>query len=246
MPESVMPEPFSQRAEELAASYGEQVQQSTWDIDVTGNGGDKVSERLSEKGSDPLPGGLTPFQTASGSEVVSAGAPPSELRILEAMLFVGGTPLTAEKALKVVRGLAADEFVQAINALNRDYRLQGRPYTIQSLEGGYSLALRPRFKPIAERLYGQAREARLSPAAIDVLSLVAYRQPVTKREIDSIRGAESGGLLRQLVRRRLITIVRRGESTSREVSYGTTARFLELFNVRSLDDLPQTGDLQKL
>jgi segregation and condensation protein B len=93
------------------------------------------------------------------------------------------------------------------------------------------------------------REARLSPAAIDVLALVAYRQPATKQEIDSIRGTESGHLLRQLVRRRLIDIVHRTESLlekKREVSYGTTERFLELFGLKSLDDLPQTQDLQKL
>jgi segregation and condensation protein B len=93
------------------------------------------------------------------------------------------------------------------------------------------------------------REARLSPAAIDVLALVAYRQPATKQEIDSIRGTESGHLLRQLVRRRLIDIVHRTESLlekKREVSYGTTERFLELFGLKSLEDLPQTQDLQKL
>jgi segregation and condensation protein B len=90
------------------------------------------------------------------------------------------------------------------------------------------------------------REARLSTAAIDVLALVAYRQPATKREIDSIRGTESGHLLRQLVRRRLIAIVQRAESNQREVSYGTSDRFLELFGLKSLDDLPQTQDLQKL
>ena len=75
---------------------------------------------------------------------------------------------------------------------------------------------------------------------------MAYRQPVAKQEIDSIRGAESGSLLRQLVRRGLISVVQRGESSRREVSYGTSQRFLDLFKLRSLDDLPQTQDLQKL
>ncbi len=108
------------------------------------------------------------------------------------------------------------------------------------------LTLRHRFKDVAERLYGQSRDARLSPAAIDVLSLVAYRQPVAKQEIDSLRGAESGALLRQLVRRGLVAIVQRGESSRREVLFGTTARFLELFQLHGLDDLPQTQDLERL
>ena len=108
------------------------------------------------------------------------------------------------------------------------------------------LTLRHRDRQVLEKLYGGIREARLSLAAVDVLSLVAYRQPVTKQEVDSLRGAESGTLLRQLVRRGLVAVVHRGESAQREVSYGTTKRFLELFALRSLDDLPQTQDLQRL
>jgi segregation and condensation protein B len=97
-----------------------------------------------------------------------------------------------------------------------------------------------------EKLYGGQREARLSTAAIDVLALVAYRQPATKAEIDSLRGADSAGLLRQLVRRGLIQVVYRADAAQREVSYGTTPRFLEWFGLQSLDDLPRTQDLQQL
>ena len=108
------------------------------------------------------------------------------------------------------------------------------------------LALRPRYQRVVDKLHGGMREARLSTAAIDVLALVAYRQPATKAEIDSLRGAESGALLRQLVRRGLIQVVYRGEASRKEVSYGTTARFLELFGLQTLDDLPRTRDLQQL
>ncbi len=108
------------------------------------------------------------------------------------------------------------------------------------------LALRPRFQRVVDKLHGGVREARLSTQAVDVLALVAYRQPATKAEIDSLRGAESGALLRQLVRRGLIQIVYRGEANRHEVSYGTTPRFLELFGLQNLDDLPRTRDLQQL
>jgi segregation and condensation protein B len=176
----------------------------------------------------------------------SPAAPPPVWRILEALFFVGGPSLTEQRAREAIRGLTADQFVQAIDRLNRDYRLQGRPYSIRPQEAGYVLALRPRFRPVLEKLYGSARAARLSPAAVDVLALVAYRQPATKQEIDSLRGAECGGLLRQLVRRGLIAVVQRADAGQREVSYGTTGRFLELFGLQSLEDLPQTQDLQKL
>jgi segregation and condensation protein B len=175
-----------------------------------------------------------------------AAAPPSLPRIIEALLFVGGVPLTATRACETIRGLTPQQFTEAVETLQRDYRRQGRPYLIQIQDKGYVLSLRPRFKNVTQKLYGPLREARLSGAAVDVLSLVAYRQPATKQEIDSLRGCESGGVLRQLVRCGLVAVVQRGDSARREVTYGTTARFLELFKLRGLDDLPQTQDLQKL
>jgi segregation and condensation protein B len=182
----------------------------------------------------------------SDAAEAAPASPPPLARIVEAMLFVGGEPLPAARACAAVRGLTEAGFVEAVENLNREYRREGRPYLIQAQPQGYVMALRPRFAAVRERLYGGTRVARLSPAAIDVLSLVAYRQPATKQEIDSLRGADCGALLRQLVRRGLIAVVHRGDANQREVSYGTTPRFLELFNLRSLDDLPQTQDLQRL
>src|SRR5262249_48150823 len=134
-------------------------------------------------------------------------------------------------------------FNEAVDALNRTYRRQNRPYFIQALSHGYVLTLKPKFRPLVEKLHAGPREARLSTAAIDVLALTAYRQPATKAEIDALRGAESGPLLRQLVRRGLIQVVFRADANQREVSYGTTPRFLELFGLASLDDLPRTQDV---
>jgi segregation and condensation protein B len=216
--ESNHPEPAAQ----LASSYGsflEQAAQQADGLDLTGD--------------------IAPADAGSA-------APPPLVRIVEALLFVGGSPLTAEQAGHVVRGLAPIEFANAVQALNREYQRQGRPYTIGRQGDGFLLTLRPRYGEVVDRLYGQGREARLSPAAIDVLALVAYRQPVTKMEIDSIRGLESGALLRQLVRRGLIAVTQRAEAGRREVCYGTTKRFLELFQLSGLDDLPQTQDLQRL
>jgi segregation and condensation protein B len=175
-----------------------------------------------------------------------AAIPPSPKRIVEAFLFAGGPPLTSERATEAIRGLTATQFQDAVASLNQEYRQQSRPYTILPREHGYVLTLRPQFRPLIDKLYGGIREARLSQAAIDVLSLVAYRQPVTRQEVESLRGAESSAVLRQLVRRGLIAVVSRGQANSREVAYGTTPRFLELFGLRNLDDLPQTQDLQRL
>jgi segregation and condensation protein B len=173
-------------------------------------------------------------------------APPPPHRIVEAMLFLGGQPLSAERACEIVRGLDEESFHQAIDVLNQEYRSQNRPYTIRKEGVGYLLALRPGFRSVLEGLYGSTREANLSQIAVDVLALVAYRQPTTKQEVDTFRGAESSALLRQLVRRNLIAVVQRGDAEQKEVAYGTTSRFLEFFGLKSLEDLPRTEDLQQI
>ncbi|MBI1832227.1 MAG: SMC-Scp complex subunit ScpB [Planctomycetes bacterium] len=172
--------------------------------------------------------------------------PPPALHIIEALLFVGGAPLTAKRARDILRGLTEEQFNDAVAQLNSDYRRQARPYTIVPQGAGWLLTLRPRFRHVIEKVYGGVREARLSTAAIDVLALVAYRQPVTKPDVDTLRGAESGALLRQLVRRGLIQIVPVPGGKAKEVMYATTTRFLEMFNLKGLDDLPKTHDLQQL
>jgi segregation and condensation protein B len=173
-------------------------------------------------------------------------SPPPPARIVEALLFVGGPPLTPERAGEIVRGLTADQLRSIIDGLNRDYRGQNRPYNIHASDAGYVLALKPQFRGVKERLAGSPREARLSPGALDVLALIAYRQPLTKADIDSLRGNDSRSPLQQLVRLGLVAVESRPELGPKETAYLTTPRFLELFGLRSLEDLPQTGDLQRL
>ncbi len=183
---------------------------------------------------------------ASGLARAAPTAPPPLLRIVEALLFVGGPPLTPARASEVIRSLSDDHFLEAIAELNQGYREQGRPYVIQSQDAGYVLALGHGYRFVVEKFQAGSRQARLSAAAVDVLAIVAYRQPVSRREVEGLRGHESGLILRQLVRRGLVAAVNRAESGGREVHYGTTQRFLSLFGLDNLDDLPQTEDLQKL
>lgn len=172
--------------------------------------------------------------------------PPPVLRILEAILFVGGAPLTYERAKGLVRGLTAEQFDESLEQLQRAYRRQNRPYHIENKGQGFLMTLKPRFQAVQSRLLGGLREARLSSAAVDTLALVAYRQPTTKGEVDALRGAESGAVLRQLIRRGLVQVLQRGDGGERETTYGTTPRFLELFGLQSLEDLPRTQDLQQI
>lgn len=176
----------------------------------------------------------------------AAVSPPSPGRIVEALLFLGGIPLSLEKAQTSIRGLTAGQFKSIVDELNQRYRRQGRPYAIHEQAEGWLMTLKPRYRPVVDRLHGNLREARLSSAAIDVLSLVAYRQPATRQEIDSARGADSNAILRQLIRRGLVSVSQRDDGDKREILYATTPRFLEVFGLSSLEDLPQTQDLQKI
>jgi segregation and condensation protein B len=214
----------------------------TWQVDgedvLSGGGGEPVNVDLLAR----QPGANAP----RSPKPKQSDPPPPVDEIVEAMLFVGGPPLTAEHARAAVRGLTADRLLESVDALNRKYRAQGRPYAVRPSGDGFTLAVKPAFRAVREKLFGGPREARLSQPALDVLALVAYRQPVAKGEIDSVRGADSGSVLRQLVRFGLIAVVRRGDAGRRDVAYGTTPRFLDLFGLASPDDLPRLGDTQPL
>jgi segregation and condensation protein B len=166
--------------------------------------------------------------------------------ILEAMLFVGnreGRPLAAKRAAELMRGVEPEEIAGLVDELNRRYAANGCPYHVVSDPSGYRLVLCKEFHPLRSRFYGRIREARLSQAAIDVLAIVAYRQPLSSEQISRLRGKPSGHVLAQLVRRGLLRIERQ-PTKRRTAQYFTTDRFLELFGLAALEDLPQSEDLE--
>jgi segregation and condensation protein B len=164
--------------------------------------------------------------------------------ILEAILFVGhpaNEPLTSKRIAGLMRGVRPGEIDDLIRELNEQYDAEGTPYRIESVGPGYQLMLRGEYAPLRDKFYGRVREARLSQSAIDVLAIVAYHQPIGLDEIDKLRGKPSGGILGQLVRRDLLSIERPAEKRAKP-KYSTTSRFLDLFGMDSLSDLPRTPD----
>lgn len=165
--------------------------------------------------------------------------------ILEAMLFVGhpaNEPLSRAQAAELMRGVEVEEIDQLVSELNDEYDRLGCPYAIVAEDDGFRLTLRPCWQPLRERFYGKLREARLSQPSLDVLSIVAYRQPITREQIDQLRGRDSGPLLRQLVRRRLLRLeMPQNKGVGR--TYFTTERFLQLFGLEKLSDLPQSEEV---
>jgi segregation and condensation protein B len=167
--------------------------------------------------------------------------------VVEAMLFVGrpdNRPVSARELAAAMRGVSPAEVDTAVAELNKLYDADATPYRIDQGHAGYRLVLRGEFERMRDKFYGRVREARLSPVAIEVLSIVAYNQPVTAAAVDELRGAGSGGALSMLVRRRLLR-VEKPEDTAGAPCYRTTDRFLRLFGLESLSVLPRSEELEK-
>lgn len=165
-------------------------------------------------------------------------------RLVEALLFSGGSPTTSDDLVRLT-GLDDSTVTESVAQLNQMYFTQGRPYEIRRTGAQYQLALRPQFAPLVRRLSGRTREVRLSVAAIEVLALVAYRQPITLQAIEAARGVDSSAVLRQLRRRDLVDVAESADPSARSEHFRTTRRFLQLFQLTSLEDLPRVQELDK-
>jgi segregation and condensation protein B len=184
---------------------------------------------------------------AGDEQTADDSGPVTPQGILEAMLFVGdrgNRPLTAARAAELMRGVEPGEIDSLVEALNRRYAESGCPYFIAVNSDGYRITLRKPFHPLCEKFYGRVREARLSQAAIDVLAVVAYQQPLTAEQIGAVRGKPSSPVLSQLVHRGLLRIERL-PGKRRVVQYFTTDRFLKLFGMQTLADLPQSEEIER-
>lgn len=169
---------------------------------------------------------------AEGAEAVDAAA-------LEAMLFATHSPLTAGRIAELL-GLASTAPVRrALRDLNEHYASTGRAFRVEQVAGGYQLLTLPRFGDLLRRMQRRDVDAKLSKAALETLAVVAYKQPVLRAEIESIRGVACGETIRSLMEKHLVKIAGRAEEPGRPILYGTTRRFLDLFGLNSLKDLPQ-------
>jgi segregation and condensation protein B len=167
--------------------------------------------------------------------------------VVEAILFVGrpdSRALSARELAAAMRGVSPGEIDAAVRELNKLYEADETPYHIEGTGAGYRLVLRESFARMRDKFYGRAREAKLSPAAIEVLSIIAYNQPITAHEINELRGAPNGAALSTLVRRRLVRLDR--SEIGAPPRYATTERFLKLFGLESLGALPRSEELEKV
>ena len=165
--------------------------------------------------------------------------------ILEAMLFVGNRenkPLTSQQAAEQMRNVTPEEIDAAVLELNRMYHHFSCPYHIVAERGGYRMVVRPEFEAIREKFYGKVREATLSQQEIDTLAIVVHRQPISAEDVQKLWKQPCVSTLSRLERRGLLTTERESCGKKKVVVYRTTPRFLELFDLASLDDLPLSDE----
>lgn len=166
-------------------------------------------------------------------------------RIVEALILSSAEPLSAAKIAEIIPYCDAGQAKDLVNELNTEYVEQDRSFEIWEVAGGYQIRTRAEFSGYLQKLQKE-RALRLSQAALETLAIIAYRQPVTRAEIEDVRGVDAGATVKSLLDRHLIRIAGQREVPGRPMLYGTTRRFLEVFGLERLKDLPTLRELDEL
>lgn len=159
-------------------------------------------------------------------------------RALEGLLFITDRPLSAGELCKLVNVRDQDRIVAAVEELRRELEERNLGYRLIAVAEGWQMATRPELAPYMRKLFSDRATMRLSTAAQETLSIISYKQPLTRAEVEEIRGVEVIAALETLLEKRLIKVVGRKETVGRPLMYGTTMEFLRHFGLRSLEDLP--------
>jgi segregation and condensation protein B len=172
-------------------------------------------------------------------------------RAVEAMVFAADEVLTAARMAAVIAGVVGhpvreEQVREAVARLNTGYGLEKRAFRIQEWAGGYRMATVPEVAPYLRALQQFSRQQRLSRSLLETLAVLAYKQPVTRPEVEFVRGVDTGYALQKLMEMGLADVTGRATSVGRPLLYGTTPRFLEVFGLRSLEDLPNLREVESL
>jgi segregation and condensation protein B len=192
-------------------------------------------------GNSPAAGALLPVAPSADSPI----AAEDDLARLESILLLAREPLTSRKLSQYANLADGTQARTLVRRLNEQYDAAGRAFRVEHVAGGYQLLTRPALAPWLRRLAHVPGETRLSAPALETLAVIAYRQPVPRADIEAIRGVNCGEILRQLMDRELVRIGGRSEELGRPYLYATTKRFLELFGLNQIDELPRAQELRQ-
>jgi segregation and condensation protein B len=168
---------------------------------------------------------------------------PTQKQIVEALLFASDSPVGLSTLVEVLEGPGPEETVALLRDLERDLRGSDRGVVLVEIAGGYQLLSRRECAPWIDRMLRSRRKVRLSRAGLETLAIIAYKQPITKVEVDSIRGVDSGGALHTLLERNLALIKGRSKAVGRPLLYATSPEFLSYMGINDLADLPELKEL---
>ncbi len=164
--------------------------------------------------------------------------------IIESLLFVADEPLSAERIKKLVGPVGSVEIHEALSALQSTHDSRHGGFYLAEVAGGFQFRTRPEYTPWIRRLI-DPKPVRLSRAALETLAIIAYKQPIIRTDIEHIRGVDCGGVLRQLLERKLVRVLGRKEIAGRPLIYATTKKFLETFDLKDLRDLPTPQEVEE-
>ena len=167
----------------------------------------------------------------------------SELKkIIEALLFTSEKPITIEQMKEVIEEVETKEIKASLAEIMGEYDTLGRSFKVYEVAGGYQMVTAPEFADYLKKFYRVKSKDKLSKPALETLAVIAYRQPITKAEIEDIRGVNVDGVVETLADRSMIKITGRKDAPGRPILYGTTKEFLERFGLSSLNELPKLGE----
>ena len=185
----------------------------------------------------------TPEDTQEQTQFDSEAEPTLE-SVVEAVLFTSDEPLSPNRLSDIV-GTSVKHIRQHIKELNDKYQANNNAFRIEEIAGGYQLLTLSSYNPWLKKLLRVRSDSKLSPASLETLAIIAYKQPVIRADIEAIRGVAVGEVVRSLMYKGLVKIVGRAEVLGRPMLYGTTKKFLEVFGLNTLKDLPKIEELKK-
>jgi len=165
--------------------------------------------------------------------------------VIEAILFASDEPLTVQRLVNIAEAGSVKQVRECVDSLNETYQKNGLSFRIEQIAGGYQMMTLDVYNHWLKKLVKVRTENKLSPAALETLAIISYKQPIIRADIEAIRGVAAGEMIRNLMYKGLVKIVGRAEVLGRPMLYGTTKKFLDVFGLNTLKDLPKIEELKR-
>ena len=205
-----------------------------------------MTEEQLEQTETPLPNTETSEDIEEQNDLSEQdrGGEPTVETVVEAVLFASDESLSDARLAKIVE-TSVKQVRQCVKNLNEKYQANNNAFRIEQIAGGYQMLTLSTYNYWLKQLLRARSDSKLSPAALETLAIIAYKQPVIRADIEAIRGVAAGEVIRTLCYKGLVKIVGRAEILGRPMLYGTTKKFLEIFGLNTLKDLPEIEELKK-